>query len=222
MTIPNRFLHGEMHDFWVSHHVRMSEAMQKLMNETQEHPLSYMQTPPEQVQFLVWLAQGLGVCRYLELGIFTGCTTLAMAEALSEDAYLLACEGNPEFASMAQKYWQRFGVAHKIDLRMGLVADVLESLLKDVQGDQLFDMVYIDADKPGTPSYFDQCCRLVRSGGLIAIDNLWCGGKVFPSVEEKTFGAKVMTRFNQLIMDDPRVRFTSLPIGDGLGLAWVL
>ena len=222
MGLHNRFLNDEMYAFWLCHHVRPSVSLKKLAQVVVEHPLGFMQTPPEQMQFLAWLAGVLGVRRYLELGVFMGYSTLAMAEVLPDDAYILACDANPDFVAIARTHWTHAGVDHKIDLRQMLVAELFATFEHEPP-DSLFDMAYIDADKPGTPGYFDQCCRWVRPGGVVVVDNLWYGGKVFADDEVRVpHGARVMRAFNRQVMDRPNVRFTSLPVGDGLGLAWVL
>eukprot|EP00879_Flechtneria_rotunda_P028167 GHRR01030249.1.p1 GENE.GHRR01030249.1~~GHRR01030249.1.p1 ORF type:complete len:181 (+),score=58.33 GHRR01030249.1:444-986(+) len=175
-----------------------------------------LQTAPEQGQLLALLVELLGVQSAIEVGVFTGYSSLAVALALPESGKLVAFDKEPTTMEVAQKYWDKAGVAHKVDSRLGPALERLQELLNE-QGKSSFDMAFIDADKRCYQSYFELCLKLVRPGGLIAVDNVLFYGKVAdPAVQDKATVA--LKEFNQRLLADARVSYSIVPIGDGMAL----
>ncbi|MCU0566917.1 MAG: class I SAM-dependent methyltransferase [Oculatellaceae cyanobacterium Prado106] len=197
--------------------LRESDRLQHLRQAAAEHPLGHMQIAPEQGQFIGLLLQLMGAKRVLEIGVFMGYSALAIAQSLPPEGRLIACEINTEYAAIAQQHWQKAGVANQIDLRLAPALETLDDLLATGQA-ETFDFVLIDADKRNYGEYFERSLQLVRSGGVIAIDNvLWSGRVADPSTQDNR--TKRMRQFNETLHHDPRVQLTLVPIGDGLTLA---
>lgn len=176
--------------------------------------VAIMQIPPIQGQFLQWLIQALGVKRVLELGTFTGYSALAMALALPEDGKIITCDINDEWTTVAKRFWKVAGVDNKIECRLGPAIDTLRKL----NGEAPFDFVFIDADKRSYPDYLEACLLLVKTGGIIAIDNVLQEGEVAnPDNHHSTID--LIREFNRKLHQDSRVSMTLLPIVDGLTLA---
>lgn len=191
--------------------------LRQLRQETAQHPLGRMQIAPEQGQFLALLVRLVGAKRAIEVGVFTGYSSLAVALALPADGTIVACDISDEYTAIARRYWQQAGVAHKIDLRLAPAVDTLDHLLAAGHTNQ-FDFAFIDADKRLYADYYDRALQLVRPGGLIAIDNVLWGGRVAdPLVKDNR--TKRMRAFNQQLHQDPRVTISLVPIGDGMTLA---
>jgi predicted O-methyltransferase YrrM len=192
-------------------------ALQKLRAHNQEYPQGHMQICPEQGQFMGLLLRLMGAKRVLEVGVFTGYSSIAMALALPADGYLLACDISEAATDVARGYWQEAGVAEKIDLRLGPALDTLQHLVATGAG-ETFDFAFIDADKANYPSYYELCLRLVRPGGAIGIDNvLWYGKVADPTVTDSR--TEILRQLNRAIHQDDRVEISMLPIGDGLTIA---
>jgi predicted O-methyltransferase YrrM len=188
--------------------------MARLRAETAAMPESEMQIGPDQGQLLGFLARLIGARHGLEIGTFTGYSALAVAQALPEDGRLVCCDINETWTAIARRYWAEAGVAHKIDLRL---APALETLARLEAGGSRFDLAFIDADKENYDLYYESCLRLIRPGGLIAIDNvLWKGAVVDPADDSPTTAA--LKALNAKIRDDRRVDLCLLPIGDGVTL----
>ncbi len=197
--------------------LREPEILQRLRYETDGLPMGRMQITPDEGQFLALLVRLLGARNTLEIGVFTGYSCLAVARALPEDGRIVACDMSEEWTAIARRYWEEAGVAHKIDLRMGPALKTLESLLKEGRAGS-FDFAFIDADKENYESYFEHCYTLLRTGGLIAVDNIFWKGTVIDAdcQEEST---KAIRRFNEKIHYDERVDLSTIPVGDGVTLA---
>jgi caffeoyl-CoA O-methyltransferase len=163
------------------------------------------------------LVKLLGVKKAVEIGVFTGYSSLAVALALPEGGRIVACDVSEEFTSLARPYWDRGGVAAKIELRIAPATQTLDALLADGQAGT-FDFAFIDADKVAYDGYYERCLQLLRVGGLIAVDNaLWGGAVADPNgVDESTVALRAL---NAKMRDDERVDFSMVPIGDGLALA---
>ena len=199
-------------------HVRPeSETAEALRKATAPMPASVMQVSPLQGAFMSWLVSLLDVKSALEVGTFTGYSALCVAEALPDDGKLIACDVSEEWTSMAREYWARGGVAHKIDLQLRPAVETLDSLIQDGR-EGTFDFAFIDADKPNYDSYYERCLRLLRIGGIVAVDNvLWTGRVADESYnDESTLAIRAL---NDKIQNDDRVSNVMLPIGDGLTLA---
>ena len=194
------------------------EVLQKLRQRNEGHRLGKMSLAPEQAQLLVWLAKLIGAKRYLELGVFTGYSSTAMALALPEDGQIVACDLNASFTELAQQTWQEAGIDHKIELRLQPALFSLEELLDEGMANS-FDMAFIDADKAPTPEYVELCLQLVRDGGIIAIDNVLLGGRVLQDADEHSPpSVAILQRFNQSLPDDERFTAITIPVGDGMTL----
>ena len=152
-------------------------VLQALRGRTQNHRLGKMALAREQAALLTWLARLIRAERYLEVGVFTGYSSTAMALALPEHARITACDISVTFTDIARETWRQAGVEHKIELHLQPALLTLDGLI--AQGlENTYDMALIDADKPPTPQYYERCLQLVRSGGIIAIDNVLLGGRV--------------------------------------------
>jgi predicted O-methyltransferase YrrM len=188
-----------------------------LREETAQLAQRAMQISPEQGQFMALLARLTGARRCLEVGVFTGYSSLATALALPDDGRIVACDVSEEWTSVARRYWQRAGVDHKIDLRLAPASETLDALLAAGNGGT-FDFAFIDADKTGYLAYYERALALLRTGGLALIDNtLWSGRVADPEVADADTVA--LRHFNEVLHRDERVDLSLLPIGDGLTLA---
>jgi predicted O-methyltransferase YrrM len=200
--------------------VREHEALARLREETASHPKAIMQIAPEQGQFFQLLVRLLNVKKALEIGVFTGYSSLAVALALPEDGRITACDISDEYTSVARRYWAEAGVAHKIDLRIAPAAETLQNLLdKGMAG--TYDFVFIDADKTGYDRYYELSLQLMRKGGLMALDNMLYHGLV-PDPSEHGADAVALRALNAKIGRDDRVASSLLPIADGVALAMKL
>lgn len=191
--------------------------MQQLRDTTQRMPQGKMQIAPEQGQFIALLIKLLNAKRTLEIGVFTGYSSLAVALALPDTGKIIACDTSREWTDIAKRHWLAAGVAHKIDLRLGQALQTLNELLSDNQQNS-FDFAFIDADKGNYDNYYECCLKLVRPGGLIAIDNvLWSGSVIDASINDKDTVA--IRRLNEKLAIDERIDISLIPIADGLTLA---
>jgi predicted O-methyltransferase YrrM len=189
----------------------------RLRAETAALPMGGMQISPEQGRFMALLVELTGARRCLEVGVFTGYSSLSVALALPADGKLVACDVNEEWTSVARRYWEEAGVASKIELVLGPAEQTLERLLASGER-ETYDFSFIDADKANYDVYYERCLELLRPGGLIAVDNMLWGGKVAdPSVKDESTSA--IRALNAKASADPRVSSSLLPLGDGLLLA---
>lgn len=212
-TLP---LSPDLQDYLLTECLRDTELDRELREETARLPQAGMQVAPEEAQFLAMLVRLLGARRVIEVGTFTGYSTLAMARALPADGRLVACDLSTEWTAIGRRYWERAGVAERIDLRLGLAADTLAELAQTEAG--RFDLVFIDADKTGYADYYQLALGLLRSGGLIAVDNtLWHGRVADPGAQDADTVA--IRAFNRRLRDDDRVDVCLVPVADGVTLA---
>ena len=218
MSTKTITLTESLHHYLLSVSLREPPIFARLREETAQHPLANMQIAPEQGQFMALLAQLMGVKKCLELGVFTGYSALSVALALPPDGKLIACDVNEEWTSMARRYWQEAGVAHKIALRIAPALETLDKLLANGEAGS-FDFVFIDADKENYANYYERSLALVRHGGLIVIDNvLWSGRVADPN--EQDMDTVAIRRFNAKLHFDERIALSMLPLADGLTLAY--
>ena len=196
---------------------REPELLVRLREETAALPQHGMQIAPEQGAFLALLVELTGARRCIEVGTFTGYSSTVVALALPEDGRLVCCDVSEEWTSLAGKYWDEAGVAGKIDLRIAPAAETLDRLLADGEQDG-FDFAFIDADKAGYDGYYERLLRLVRPGGLIALDNTLWGGDVLDqdATDEDTVALQAL---NTKLAADERVTLCLLPVADGVTLA---
>lgn len=210
-------LDDRLYRYLVDHSVHEPEVLTALRHETAQHPMAQMQIAPEQGQFMALLVQLLGVTKALEVGVFTGYSALRVALALPPHGRLVACDVSEEFTAIARRYWEKAGVAAKIDLRIAPAAETLNELIQAGETNS-FDFAFIDADKSGYPTYYEQVLQLVRPGGLIVLDNvLWSGQVADPTVQDRR--TNTLRALNDTIHNDDRVVASLIPIADGLTLA---
>ena len=197
--------------------VRESDTLRRLREETAALPDAGMQTSPEQAQFLALLVRATGARRCLEIGVFTGYTSLWLASALPDEGRLVACDVNERSVAVARRYWREAGVEHKIDMRLAPALETLDALLGEGQAGA-FDFAYIDADKVNYLDYYERALALLRPGGVIAADNvLWSGLVIDESATDREVVA--IRDFNERLRRDERVSLSLLAIRDGLTLA---
>ena len=207
----------ELGDYISSVTLREQPLLARLREETAAYPQAMMQVSPEQGQFLAFLTRLIGARRTLEIGVFTGYSSLSVAMALPDDGRIIACDVNEEWTSVARRYWKEAGVEKKIDLRIGPALPTLRNLIDSGQMNT-FDFVFIDADKPNYLAYFDAALELLRPGGVVAADNvLWHGSVIDSTVQDE--GTNAIREFNRRLHVDDRVWITLVPMGDGLTLA---
>jgi len=197
--------------------LREPDVLTRLRNETSRQSMSMMQIAPEQGQFMQLLVKALGIRRAIEVGVFTGYSSLCVALAMPGDGRIVACDVNKEWTDIARRYWKEAGVDNKIELRLAPALETLDKLIEE-QLQNKFDFAFIDADKAGYRDYYERALVLIRPGGLIAIDNtLWSGSVADES--NQTEATQAIRDLNRHIHADERVDISLLPIGDGLTLA---
>jgi predicted O-methyltransferase YrrM len=210
-------LSNALYTYLVEHSVREPEILQRLRAETAEDSMSMMQIGPEQGQFMQLLVRLMGAKNCLEVGVFTGYSSLAVALVLPADGHIVACDVSERWTAIARKYWTQAGVAAKIDLRIAPALSTLDELIASGKADS-FDFAFIDADKINYLAYYERALTLVRTGGLIAVDNTLWGGQVIDK-KSKNDDTRAIRQFNDRLRSDLRIHLSLLPIGDGLTLA---
>jgi len=205
------------YQYLVNTSVRETDVARRLREETQQLPMAQMQIGPDQGQFLQLLVQLINARRTLEVGVFTGYSSLWVATGLPEDGEIIACDVSEEYTSVARRYWREAGIDHKIDLRLRPAVETLDELLANGQAGS-FDFAFIDADKTNYDNYYERLLKLIRPGGLIAIDNtIWSGRVADPNESDKDTVA--LRKLNEKLYRDERVALSMLSVGDGLTLA---
>lgn len=206
-----------VYDYLLKVSLREDDVLDALREETMAMPQSNMQISPEQGQFMQLLLQLMGARRAIEVGTFTGYSSICIARGLGVDGKLVCCDTSREFTSKAEEYWQKAGLADRIELRLGPADETLQKMIDTGEAGS-FDFVFIDADKKGYPTYFEQAMKLLRPGGLIGVDNtLWYGRVADPANDESN--TEEIRQFNASLTDDERIDLSLVPIGDGLTLA---
>jgi caffeoyl-CoA O-methyltransferase len=215
MSLKSLTLGDDLHAYVVEHSTGLDNLARELADETRAAlpDQAQMQIAPEQAVFLTILTRLIGARRAVEVGTFTGMSSLAIARGLPDDGQLTCFDISDEYTSVARRYWERAGVADKIDLRIGPAAE----RLKELPAEPVIDLAFIDADKPGYPAYWAEIVPRVRPGGAILVDNVLRGGRVLDPGDDAADSAIV--RFNDLVRGDDRVELVILPIGDGVTLA---
>ena len=209
-------LDDTLYEYLLTHSLREHPEQIALREATRSHPRAGMQISPEQGQFMALLVKLIGARHALEIGVFTGYSALSVALALPADGRILACDISEEYTRIGRPYWERAGVAHKIDLRLAPALETLDAELAAGAAGR-YDFAFIDADKTGYASYVERCLQLLRPGGLIAIDNvLWSGAVARPARDEDT---RALQALNERLHGDERIDLSMLPVGDGLTLA---
>jgi len=209
-------LDDALYDYLLGHSLREHPEQTALREATRSHAHAGMQISPEQGQFMSLLIKLIGARRTIEIGTFTGYSALTVALALPTDGKVLACDISAEYTSIGKPYWQRAGVADKIELVIAPATGTLDARIAAGESGR-YDFAFIDADKTGYDAYYERCLQLIRVGGLIAIDNtLWGGEVARPADDDDT---RALQALNDKLHHDERIEMAMLPIGDGLTLA---
>jgi len=210
-------LDDRTYDYLIAHSLREAPVLLKLRAETASHPKVNMQIAPEQGQFMQMLVRLTGARRAIEVGVFTGYSSLAVMLAMPKDGRLLALDVSPVYTSVARRHWQEAGVADRVELVIAPAKETLDARLAAGEAGQ-YDFAFIDADKTGYLDYYERLLKLLRPGGLIVVDNtLWHGAVADPADREADTVA--LREFNDVLHRDERVDVALLPVGDGLTLA---
>lgn len=216
--MSNRTLNltDQLYQYVLDVSVKESAVQKTLRTATQSMQQSNMQIAPEQGQFMAFLVKLIGARKCLEIGVFTGYSALSVAQVLPSDGKIIACDVNQEWTDMARTYWRNAGVEKKIDLRIAPAVETLQQLLDDA-GQSSFDFAFIDADKANYDRYYEMTLRLLRSGGLVVIDNTLWGGDV-ADIRVQDEDTRAIRELNKKLLHDRRVDMTLLPVADGLTL----
>jgi predicted O-methyltransferase YrrM len=217
MSSRNNNIPDALNDYILDNTLRDRPELKALRDETAAMPMAGMQISPDQGQLMALLVKATGACKAIEVGTFTGYSALVVAGALPADGQLVACDVSDEYTSVGRPHWEKAGLAHKIDLRLGPATETLDGMIAAGESGQ-YDLAFIDADKENYPNYYERCLTLLRPGGLILVDNVLWGGRVADPAEqdESTRTIRALTR--QMHADE-RIEFSLLPVGDGLSLA---
>lgn len=206
-----------LQDYLLEVSLREDPVLAALRSETAALPSAGMQIAPEQGQFMALLIRLIGAKRVLEVGTFTGYSSLAMALALPDDGQVYACDVSEEFTSIARRYWAKAAVEQKITLTLAPALETLDGFLADGMAGTV-DLMFIDADKESYDAYYERGLDLVRSGGLILVDNvLWNGAVIDPDKQDAD--TKAIRALNTKLKDDSRITLSMVPLSDGLTLA---
>jgi len=225
MQKSNLEFNDDIHKYVLDNSLRESRVLNDLRIETQKDPAAIMQIPPEQGQFMSMLVKLTGAKRTIEIGVYTGYSTLCVALAMPDDSYTLACDVDEHWTNIAKKYWSKSQVDKKIDLRLAPALDTLNSIIDEGQ-EESYDFIFIDADKNNYDNYYELSLLLLKSGGLLAIDNvLLFGSVVDPTQIDKSLQGvfsdediRVVSDLNFKIKNDKRVEVSMLKMADGLTL----
>ncbi|MBW4550377.1 MAG: class I SAM-dependent methyltransferase [Aphanocapsa sp. GSE-SYN-MK-11-07L] len=216
-TIKQTPISDRLYAYLLSVSLPESELQLQLRQETAQMPMGMMQIAPDQGALMAFLVRLTGAKTYLEVGTFTGYSTLCVALALPPDGCAIACDVSEEYTAIARRYWEKAGVANKISLRLAPAIATLDQLLAEGQANA-FDFAFIDADKTNYDGYYERALQLVRPGGLIAIDNVLWGGQVADPANQDP-DTLAIRALNAKLPRDQRVSICVLPISDGLTLA---
>lgn len=210
-------LDERLYRYLLDHSVRDSDVLRELREITEQQTYSAMQVSPEQGQFMALLVELLSAQRIIEVGTYTGYSSLCMALAMPAHGELICCDVSKEWTDIAQRFWQKAGVAERIQLNLGPALQTLDRLLEQERAGE-FDMAFIDADKTNYLNYFERCLTLLRPGGLLMFDNTLWGGSVADPDNQET-DTQAIRELNDALHADARVSISMLPVGDGLTLA---
>ena len=216
MSSRQVLLTADLHRYVVENSLREPEILARLRAETARLAHAGMQIGPEQGQLMALLAKLIGAKKCIEVGVFTGYSSLVVALALPTDGRIVACDISEEWTSIGRRYWAEAGVEHKIDLHLGRATRTLDELIGAGEAGT-YDYAFIDADKPSYDAYYERILQLIRPGGLILIDNvLWSGAVADAQITDADTSA--LRQLNAKLHQDERVDMSLLGIGDGLTL----
>ena len=208
---------GRLYPYLFENSVREDPLLTRLREETAKDEMARMQIAPEQGQFMALILKLMNAKRVIEIGTFTGYSSLVMAAALPEDGHIVCCDIDEHWTSIAKRYWQEAGLQHKLDLRLAPALETLNSLLES-DGAESFDAAFLDADKANYDTYYERCLELIKPGGLIMLDNvLWSGRVIDDSVQDEDTVS--LRAINAKLKQDERIDVSMLPLADGLTLA---
>ena len=197
--------------------LREPDVLRRQREASEQHPQASMQTAPEQGQFLDLLTRITGAKKALEIGVFLGYSSTSVALAMPPDGKIIACDRSEEYTAQARQTWADAGVSDKIELRLGPAVATLDALIAE-RHTGTFDFAFIDADKSNYQNYFERALTLIRTGGVIAIDNvLWHGAVIDPA--DTSSDTEAIRAFNEALHTDRRIALSIVPLGDGLTLA---
>jgi caffeoyl-CoA O-methyltransferase len=204
-----------LHEYLVGHSTPPDALLRDLISETAERfpDRAHLQIGPEQGTFMTMLADLMGARRVVEVGTFTGYSSICLARGMAADGTLICCDISEDWTSLARAYWQKAGLAGRIDLRLGPALDTLRALPAGAS----LDLAFIDADKTGYAGYWEEIVPRMRPGGVILVDNTLLHGRIFHS--EPDPDAAAIRQFNEHALADDRVVLAMLPVGDGLTVA---
>lgn len=209
-------MNESLYHYYLSVGIREPQILTELRQQTQTLSSHKMQIAPEEGQFLSFLIQLTQARKTIDIGVYTGYSSLVVALALPEDGKVIGCDTNPEWTKIAQKFWQKAGVENKIELQLAPAETTLNALL--TQGEEnSFDFIFIDADKKNYDLYYELSLKLIRKGGVIAVDNVLWSGRVADSTNQDS-DTIAIREFNQKLFSDSRVSLSMIPIADGLTL----
>lgn len=216
MSGKSSFIDPAVQEYIIAQTVREHPVLAQLREETSQRSNAAMEIGPEQGALMQLLARTIGARRYLEIGVFTGYSSLAVALALPPDGRIVACDVSDEYTSVARRYWKLAGVEEKIDLRLAPALETLAAL--EAAQTEPFDMAFIDADKTNVANYYEAALRLVRPGGLILVDNVLWGGKVADpaATDDETAALRAL---NAKAARDERVDVSLIATCDGILIA---
>ena len=217
MSRESAFLPPTIADYIRDTTLREPELARRLREETAAMEQANMQISPEQGQFMHLLAGLINARRCIEVGVFTGYSSLLTAMALPDDGQLVACDVSEQWTAIARRYWQSAGVAERIDLRLAPALDTLNRLVDEGRQGS-FDMAFIDADKENYDGYYEASLELLRPRGLIVLDNMLWSGRV-ADAQEHDVDTEALRALNEKLHDDRRVEISLLPVADGISLA---
>lgn len=206
-----------LYQYWLKHGVKESDVLRELREDTQKLNTAAMQIAPEQGQFMHFLVKLLKVRDALEVGTFTGYSSISIATALPESGRLICCDQNVEWTDIAKKYWRKAGIADKVELRLGPAVASLDHLIAEKKQ---FDFIFVDADKNNYINYYERAMQLLRPDGLILIDNVFFGGGVAAEdnqiTRERLPATRSVRAFNARLANESGIEICMLPIGDGV------
>jgi len=218
MSNKTTLLVDPLYDYFLANSLREPEVLAALRAETARLPMANMQIAPEQGQFMAFLVELIGAKRAIEIGTFTGYSALCVALAMPPEGRIICCDISDEWTKIGKRYWAEAGVADKIDLRLAPANKTLDALLLAQSRQESIDFAFIDADKTGYDGYYERILRLLRPGGVVAIDNVLWGGSVADPGKNDPDTVAIRT-LNAKLVKDERVTLSMVPIGDGLTLA---
>ncbi len=216
MSSTCTFLNNKLYQYMLNFSLRTPDIINELYEQTGSMSQSQMQTSKEQLQFMQLLTKLIQAKKAIDVGVFTGQSSLAVALAMPEDGQIIACDINEDWTSIAKEFWQKAGVAHKIQLKIAPAEETLQALLDDNQS-ETFDFCFIDANKTGYTQYYELCLKLLRPNGLILVDNAFMNGEVIQSNPDNK-SAIAVHKLNEHLLNDDRIDLSLLPMGDGLSM----